>query len=444
MTSKPHAQAIANLIRTACKERGWGPTDLARAVGRAEGSGPRRIDRQYARKWMTGERTPGFWWPHVARVLDLDPDATAILQSRAPVPALADTVASVIELGRNDLDVDRRNFLTASSGYALAALGLPDPESITRRVSSAPAKAVRVGRGEVEAIKVMIKTLGDSASELGGGHARHLAVRYLTEDVEPWLNGRYTEAIGRELFAVTSQLAHLAGWMAQDEGNAPELQGAAQGYYAHAYRLAAEAGDPELAGTALRGLAVQCIDLGYCAEAVQLSEACVNYGRALQNPRAVAYYNATLANAAAQDDDRTLATRHLAVAESAIRKPSTGSGDSWAAHYSPGRRAHETGMIHTRLGDLTAAEEHLHLALDIHGLDRRRTRAIVLADLGGVRLRQGNVDGAMSTWSDFLDCAEGVRSVKVHTAIRDMRVRLRRFPDMAEAQELTTRAAAFT
>lgn len=442
MTSRPHAQAIANLIRTACEERGWGPTDLARAVGKDEGSGPGRIGRQYARKWMTGERTPDYWWPHVARVLDLDPDATAIRQSPSPAPTHADTVASVIELGRNDLDVDRRNFLTASSGYALAALGLPDPESITRRVTGTTASAVRIGRGEVEAIKVMVRTLGDSASELGGGHARHLALHYLTEDVAPWLNGKYTEATGRELFAATSQLAHLAGWMAQDEGDTAELQGIAQGYYAHAYRLADEAGDPELAGTALRGLAVQCIDLGYRAEAVQLSEACVNYGRALQNPRAVAYYNATLANAAAQDDDRTLATQHLALAESAIGKPTTGSGDSWAAHYSPGRWAHETGMIHTRLGDLTAAEEHLHLALDIHGLDRRRTRAIVLADLGGVRLRQGDVDGAVSTWSDFLDFADRVHSVKVRAAIQDMRVRLRRFPDLPEAQELRARAAA--
>jgi hypothetical protein len=442
MTSRPHAQAIANLIRTACEERGWGPTDLARAVGKQEGSGPGRIGRQYARKWMTGDRTPDYWWPHVARVLDLD--ATAIRPSTSPAPTHADTVASVIELGRNDLDVDRRNFLTASSGYALAALGLPDPESITRRVTGTPTSAVRVGQGEVEAIKVMVKTLGDSASELGGGHARHLAVRYLTEDVALWLNGKYTEATGRALFAATSQLAHLAGWMAQDEGDTVELQGIAQGYYAHAYRLADEAGDPELAGTALRGLAVQCIDLGYRAEAVQLSEACVNYGRNLPNPRAVSYYNATLANAAAQDDDHSLAKRHLALAETAIGKPTTGPGDSWAAHYSPGRWAHETGMIYSRLRDHHAPEEHHHLALDIHGLDRRRTRAIVLADLGTVRLRQGDVDGALSTWSDFVDCADGVRSAKIRAAIQDMRVRLRRFPDMAEAQELRTRAAALT
>lgn len=337
--------------------------------------------------------------------------------------------------------MDRRNFITASSGYALAALGLPDLDSITRRTKTAPAGSVRVGKGEVAAVKQMVKSLGDSASELGGGHARHLAVRYLTQDVAPWLEGRFTEATGRELFGATNQLVHLAGWMAQDEGDTPELRGLAQGYYAHAFRLAAEAGDPELSATALRGLAVQCVELGYRAEAVQLAEACVDYGRHLDNPRAVAYYEATLANAAAQDDDRRMATKHLAISESAIGRPAVAGGESWAAHYSPGRWAHESGMILTRLGDLDAAEEHLHLALDIHGLDRRRTRAIVLADLGAVRLRQGDVDGAMATWNDFLECAEGIRSVKVQAALRDMRVRLRRYQGMPEAQALRDKAA---
>lgn len=105
--------------------------------------------------------------------------------------------------------LDRRNFILASSGYALSALGLPDMDSITRRTTTAPPGAVRVGRGEVAAVRHMVKALGDSASELGGGHARHLAVRYLTQDVAPWLEGRFTEATGRELFAATSQLVHL-------------------------------------------------------------------------------------------------------------------------------------------------------------------------------------------------------------------------------------------
>ncbi|MEN8651694.1 tetratricopeptide repeat protein [Streptomyces sp. 21So2-11] len=430
----PDSKEIAEAIQQACQQRGWGPSKLAREVGIAEGRGPHGVDRQSARRWMTGKRCPTYWLPHITGVLGLDLGTTGAAEPDAPKATATDTVTSVIELGRSD--VHRRDFLAATSGYALSALALPDLESITRRTRTAPSGAVRVGTGEVAAVQQMVKSLGDSAAELGGGHARHLAVRYLTDDVAPWLNGKFTEATGRELFAATSQLVHLAGWMAQDEGNAPENQGRAQQYYAHAYRLAAEAEDPELSATALRGMAVQAIDLGYRAEAVQLGEACVRYGRHLENPRAVAYYEATLANAAAQDDDRHTATRHLAFSETAIGRPQSGSGESWAAHYSPGRWAHDSGMILTRLGDLDAAEEHLHLALDIHGLDRRRTRAIVLADLGGVRLRQGNIDGALMTWSEFIDCADGIRSIKVRTALDDMRTRLNRYTGLPAADEL--------
>lgn len=101
----------------------------------------------------------------------------------------------------------RRNFLAASSAYALAALGLPDPEGIQRRINQAG--GLRVGDGEVAAVRAMTKALGDTAAELGGGHARHLVVRYLTEDVERWLNGTYSEKTGRALYAATSQLVHL-------------------------------------------------------------------------------------------------------------------------------------------------------------------------------------------------------------------------------------------
>ncbi|MFD4397644.1 tetratricopeptide repeat protein [Kitasatospora sp. NPDC058478] len=297
---------------------------------------------------------------------------------------------------------------------------------------------VKVGRGEVAAIRRMTKSLGDAAAELGGGHARHLAVRYLQDDVAPWLDGTWSEAVGRELFAATSQLVHLAGWMAQDEGN----QDAAQQYYAHSFRLASEAGDAELAATALRGLAVQAIDLGFRPTAVRIAEECVDQAEHLDDSRALAYYQATLATAAALDGDRRTATSSLAASQSAIERATGAPGESWASHYSIGRWAHESGMVLARLGDYSSAQEHLHHALDIHGLDRRRTRAIVLADLGTVRLRQDDVDGALASWNDFLDCADGIRSVKVQDAVRDLRARLYRLRDVAGAGELDERAAA--
>ncbi|MEV7026994.1 tetratricopeptide repeat protein [Kitasatospora sp. NPDC093558] len=328
--------------------------------------------------------------------------------------------------------------MAASSAYALAALGMPDPDSITRRVRLKSGSTIHVGRGEVAAVRQMTRSLGDAAAELGGGHARHLAVRYLHEDVSKWLDGTWTETVGRELFAATAQLVHLAGWMAQDEGN----QDAAQQYYAHSFRLASEAGDAELAATALRGLAVQAIDLGFRPTAVRLAEDCVNLAKQLDDPRAVAYYHATLANAAALDGDRRTATVSLAASQTAIERATGAPSDSWASHYSIGRWAHEAGMVLAQLGDFTSAQDHLHHALDIHGLDRRRSRAIVLADLGTVRLRQDNVDGALDSWRDFLDNADGIRSIKVQDAIHDMRARLYRLRDVPGVGELDEQAAA--
>jgi transcriptional regulator with XRE-family HTH domain len=428
-------------VRAARIAKGWSQAQLARRLAVAEGRGHAGLDRGSVYRWERGTRVPDYWKPWLIQVLELDEEPEQALQQQ---PGLgvdydqsSDTVASVIQLGGRDLQ--RRQFLAATSAYALAALALPDLDAITRRTRAAAAGGpVNVGRGEVLAIRQMTTVLGDAASELGGGHARHLAVRYLTQDVAPWLTGNYCETTGRELFAATSQLVHLAGWMAGDEGN----QGLAQRYYAHSFRLAAEAGDPELSATALRGMAVQAIDLGHRAAAVRLSEECVRYAGGIKDPRAVAYYQATLANAASLDGDRRTASAALAASASAIENAPATPGESWAAHYSPGRWAHETGMILAQLGDLDAAEDHLHHALAIHGLDRRRTRAIVLADLGQVHLRRDDTDAALATWNDFLDTAEGIRSVKVTTAVDEMRARLHRLRDVSAAAELDQRAAS--
>ncbi|GAB3117709.1 hypothetical protein GCM10027160_28630 [Streptomyces calidiresistens] len=427
--------AIGALIREARVRRGWSQATLARQLGVAEGRGPSGLDRGSVYRWERGRRVPDYWLPWILRVLDLEKAAAVpVAPTAGGTGGTGDTVASIVELARSD--VDRRAFVQASSAYALAALALPDLDAIIRRVDDRSGP-VGVGRGEVAAIRNMTKALGDAAAELGGGHVRHLAVRYLGEDVAGWLEGTYTASTGRELFTAAAELAHLVGWMAGDEGH----QGLAQRYYAHSYRLAAEAGHAEVAATALRGMAVQAIDLGHRAAAVRLSEACVEQARTLDDPRATAYYQATLANAAALDGDRTTATSALTASATAIERSPATAGTSWAAHYSPGRWAHESGMILARLGDPEAAEEHLHLALDIHGLDRRRTRAIVLADLGALHLRQGNTDAALAAWEKFLDCADGLRSVKVTDALTDMRARLTRLRGLPAAEELNERAA---
>jgi len=417
---------IAERIRAARTARSWSQQKLADELSTARWGKSGFCDRQQVYRWEAGRRVPKAWLPYIEQVLGLgSPSTTA-----APP---GDTVASAIALGRDD--VERRRFLTASAAVSLAALDITDAEAVTRRVNK---PGPRVGMGEVAAIRSMTTALGDAASEIGGAHARHLAVRYFTDDVGRWLDGSYTDRVGRELYAATSELTQLIGWMARDEGN----QGLAQRYHVHSYKLAAEAGENELAATALRGLADQAIDLGHIPAAVRLAEACEQQGRKLTNPKALAYYRNTYARAAAVDGDRATASRMLTAAQTAIEQAPARPGQSWASHYSHGRWAHESGMIHATMGDLAAAEEHLHLALDIHGLDRRRTRAIVLADLGHVQLKRGNTETALATWSEFLDCADGVHSVRISDAISNIDARLVNLPNTTAVQELKNRLTA--
>ncbi|MFJ6616064.1 tetratricopeptide repeat protein [Kitasatospora sp. NPDC091335] len=430
--------STGEMIKRARTARGWSQERLAVELGKVEGRGEKGPGRGQVYRWEKQGRAPKYWWPHLCEVLEFgSSDGAPVSQVDVPEGGAGDTVSSVLALGRSE--VLRREFMAASSGYALAALGLPDLDGITRRVAANSGAPVRVGRGEVLAVRQMVKSLSDAASELGGGHARHLAVHYLAESVAPWLDGVWSEFTGRELFAGAAQLTHLIGWMAQDEGN----HGVAQKYYAHSYRLAAEAGDAELAATALRGLAVQAVDLGYRVAAVRIAEECVDQAKRLDDPKALAYYETTLADAAAQDGDRTTATRFLTASQRHIERSSPVPGDSWASHFSIGRWAHHSGMILARLGDFGAARDHLQMALDVHGLDRRRSHAIVLADLGTVQVRQENYEAALSTWSDFLALAEGVRSVKVDDAVTDMRARLARVGTIHGAAELDERAACF-
>lgn len=419
---------VAEKIRAARESHTprWSQAKLAEELSLNRWGEKKFLDRQQVYRWETGRRVPVDWMPYLERVLGIG------LSAERAQPN--DTITSVMHLGGQDME--RRQFLAASAAAGLATLNLPDAEAVARRVSKPG--SVAVGAGEVSAIRTMTTTLGNAASELGGGHARHLAVRYLTVDVRRWMEGRYTEAIGRELFAAASELVHLIGWMARDEGN----QGLSQRYLTHSYRLAAEAGENELAATALRGLADQAIDLGHLPVAVRLAEACEQRGRNLNRPKQLAYYRNTFARAAAADGDRTTAVRMLASAQVAMENAPGKPGHSWASHYSHGRWAHESAMIHADMGDLAAAEELLHLALDIHGLDRKRTRAIVLADLGHVQIKRGDTDQALDTWKSFLDCADGVQSVKINDGIANMTARLAMVPDTAEALLLQERIAA--
>lgn len=343
-------------------------------------------------------------------------------------------VTQVIKLGR--YDVERRGFLT-SGVAAIGALAVPGTDDLIRRAKRTTG-TVRVGAGEVTAVQQMTRILGDAGAELGGGHARVLVVRYLTDDVRPWLDGTYTAAVGRDLFAAASRLVHLAGWMAADDGE----DDLARGYYTLSSELAREAKDPEAEATALRGLAVHAISLGLPAEAKDYAAGALAAGGKLSDPRAVAYYQTTMAESAALSGERRAALSALSAAEHAIGRAPEHPGESWSSHFTAGRWAHATGMILSRLGETDAAVAHQRHALDVYGINRRRSRAHVLAAMAEIQIDAGDAAGGFDAYRRFLVEAHGVRSAKVSDAVRRIHALPDRFPGASEARDLSARAAA--
>jgi hypothetical protein len=63
----------------------------------------------------------------------------------------------------------------------------------------------------------------------------------------------------------------------------------------------------------------------------------------------------------------------------------------------------------------------------------------VLADLGHVQLKRGNTAQVLASWAEFLDCTDGVQSVRIDDAVSNTSARLPLITDTAGAQALGKR-----
>jgi hypothetical protein len=138
--------------------------------------------------------------------------------------------------------LERRQFLIDStfavSAYATSAMRWLMSPSSEIGFSGNPTRQVNCQ--DVTAIREVTQTFLRLDNLFGGGRARPTIIRYLHDEVTPLLrDGRYSDSVGRELFAAAAEPTRLAGWMAYDL----EQHGLAQRYLIQALRLAREAGD---------------------------------------------------------------------------------------------------------------------------------------------------------------------------------------------------------
>lgn len=416
------------------------------------------VGRSHVSHWVGGSKPSGrgrsFLCEALSRCLGravtpdeigLEAEATA---ARSQLDWHADTLIMLADLGRVDVEVERRRLLGAAA-YSVAALALPDKpwwaQMADRGRTRSAVELHRVGRGDVEAVREMTEVFSRIDQRRGGGHARTTVLRYLTADVAGYLRGRFPdEQVRREMLTAASELAYLSGWMAFDNAEHAD----AQACFTVAVKLAAEADDPPMAGHVLRAMAHQAVDLGHPRQALELATASMEGKRyTLATPRERALFGVVYARALAAADQKPAAASALNRAEDDLAAAEPGDDEPGRVFFfGEASLAHETACTLRDTGDLAGAiRQFRRSARTRKAATFTRTHAVTLGYLGAAQARQGSLEEACATWSRALDAMEGVRSGRARQVAVDMRSVLSPYRPrgIRAVAELDARAASY-
>jgi hypothetical protein len=221
--------------------------------------------------------------------------------------------------------VDRRAFI-AASGTATAALTARWRSALASSGQLLPGTGSRhVDPEIVSHIAQRLGYLRHLDDELGSGDLAVLARSELALIVRLLRCGRYTDAVGRSLYALAAEASRQAAWDYFDQDDHP----AARRYFEAALRASATAGDPVTGACALSFAAVQCYSTGEPQEAVALLDAASDAVVRTATPKMTAMLAARSARAHSRAGSRRDCARQLRRARAALdRGPRPGDAPS--------------------------------------------------------------------------------------------------------------------
>ena len=434
------------------EEAGFSHKGLARRVndlGRAKGIPGLSYDHSSVIRWLKGENPRGTVPALIAEVLSMSlahriTAAQLGFQTTGEVPDLGlrfspswhDTIEAITALWRNDLE--RRQFIISSvfsaGAYATSAIRWltipPTPVSL-------PASPTRqVGGPDIEAIREVTQTFLRLDNLFGGGRARPTVVRYLHDEVAPLLrDSRYTEPVGRELFAAAAELTRLAGWMAYDL----EQHGLAQRYLIQALRLAREADDYALGGEILAGMSHQAVYIGKADDALDLARAAHDSAVKAGHPALMAESLIMQAHALAVSKEPAACGKALNAAERAFERSTADATPAWLRYFDEAYMAAKFGHCFKELGEGDKAEQFALRSLDmVDGYVRGRAFNTVL--LANAHLQQKDIDEACAVGAQALELGTGLQSARTIRYIRDLRRRMSKFSKEPVVADFQSRA----
>ncbi|GAA2697308.1 hypothetical protein [Nonomuraea recticatena] len=262
----------------------------------------------------------------------------------------------------------------------------------------------------------------------GGGHAFTWLVDHLDRAVNPLLAGRYTTAVGRELFAAVASLTELAGWMAFDQ-HRTHGQGLAQRFFIQALSLARQSGDRAYAAHILSNLATQALFLDHGAEAARLARAARSGAGRAATRTLLARLAVVEARGWGLVGDRSEARAAIRRAEQAMNRATPDTDPAWLATFTP---AHHAGSAMHALRDLGLYDEaarHADAALDLPE-SNVRTLALHQTLLATVHAGRGDLDAACATGRQALTVYPYLASARLQARLHDLERRLSRHRDV--------------
>ena len=322
----------------------------------------------------------------------------------------------------------------ASNAAALAWL-VSQPDSALPE--SGPGRAV--GHADVAKVRATSELFAQLDNRFGGAHARRSLIHYLRYDAAALLGGRYTDDVGRDLFAAVAEASLLAAWTSYDCG----LHGLAQRYFIHALRLAESAADRHLACSIMSAMSHQATFLGHLTEAASLARAAQTGLGAQATTRLMAQFLSMEARALARAGDARACHAALTAAERSFQRADAGQDPEFISYFNDAELAAELGHCFRDLGQGSQAAGHAARATAQSDGEYARSDFFVTMVLADACADQDDPDQACQIALDALRIGEALTSARCVAYVQEFRQRLDRFGDQPAVREFRDHAAEF-
>lgn len=286
---------------------------------------------------------------------------------------------------------------------------------------------VRIGTPDVVRFRATADMFAQLDDQFGGGNARQALIQHLSADAERLLNGRFTDAVGRELYSAVGEATLLAAWMTYD--SAPS-SGLAQRYFVQALALAKAADDRLLGASILDAMSHQATYTGRFNDAANLARAARTGTSQLATPTLTAHFHTMEARALARLGDAKGCDHALAQAVHEFEHRNPDNDPQWIRYFNEIELNAEFGHCFRDLGRARDAQQYATqgiLAPDDATFARSDFFvAVVLADS---YLASGEIEQACATVLKALSAGEQIRSARCIGYIREFNKHLAHLAD---------------